>query len=251
MYEDTRDEIAGNKARLDMNRAVWPKSYVPAPPIPAFFSRGLTHKGGLNEHGQPNLIVEWGMDARDERGRVKFMNPNDWELGWACFILQRWASPDFYDYNQWQQMRYDTELVDSQYADLLGEFPRQGRYLFLAPLATMAEDGLPDEPLPLSSRVLDDIRKQVGYGALKHDQALQSMAIHRERKRLKSQQALRKALDDYKENEAERRKSAIVRTLTSATVGPSINFPIKSTLDKTRGLYIPEGASHDASITTV
>ncbi len=239
--------IAGNRAKLNLDRPIYPRSYSPAPPIPAWFARGLLRKGGRNEHGGLNFQIGWGMDLRDARGRIKYMNPHDWELGWTCFILERWAPPTFFDEVEWNELRFDTEMDSSGYADLLGEYPRNGTYIYVGALATMDADGLPYEPLPLSTAVLDDLTKQIGYGSIDENKAMARLAMQKQLRKVQAQKSLRKALDDNKEEWNSKRKDSIIAQVTRHTVAPSVNFPVKSTLDEKSGLFIPKGSSYDTA----
>jgi len=231
-FKDTGPDLTG------LNVPIYPKSYHPGPPIPRWFKRTLLLKGGRNEHGEANFRVVWGMDARDERGRIKYMNPHDWALGWACFVLERWATPTFFDENLWNELRYGNEYLGTDGYDLLGEFPRHGRYICVGPLAT-EKNGKPYEALPLSSQVLDSICAQIGRGELTTPEAIAMLHTKKERERKASQHRLREAQETHRE-EFQRKKQQMAIIGSRGTVTPSIGLPIKTVLDETRKLFVPE-----------
>ena len=96
---------------MDLNKKIWPTSYVSAPKIPAWWKRDLDRIGGYNQFARPNLKLVWAMDEHtfenDNPNAMKYANPNDTDLGWACFILERYAEPGtFFNETLWNQLRY-------------------------------------------------------------------------------------------------------------------------------------------------
>ena len=53
--------------------------------------------GGYNAYAQPNYRFQWGMDARGflngDPFAMKYGNPNDTTLGYACWMLERIQMP--------------------------------------------------------------------------------------------------------------------------------------------------------------
>lgn len=236
----------GDASEVEYNRPVWPREYSPSPAIPKFFSSGLFHKFGQNPHGEANYIVTWGMDARQfsngDPNAIKYPNPNDPELGWACFMLERWAPPTFFNEDEWNRLRFG-ELTTSGYVDHLGPFRSRGSYILVAPLAT-DKDGQPYDMLPLTEKVLQELYQRLGTGYLKPDERLAQLELQRRIRKSNAQKSLRAALD--KNFEHYRQKADMINTLaTRHTVAPSIDLPMKSTIDEARKRLVPKGVNHE------
>lgn len=155
---------------MDTNKKIWPTSYVSAPSIPAWWKRELDRIGGYNFLAQPNLRLVWGMDEHtfenDNPRAMKYANPNDTELGWACFILERYAEPGtFFNETLWNQLRFGVD-DEGKTVDYMGPFPRQGSYI---KVMEMMDDNLAPFPVEtvFSQRMLDIISESVMRGAQK------------------------------------------------------------------------------------
>lgn len=169
---------------MDTNKPVWPKTYIPSPVIPVWFSRGLELMGGINPFGNPNYRVVWGMDERgfmnDNPRAIKYANPNDPELGWACFLLERYATPAFFNKPAWKEQRYGLDGAGSgKMIDFLGPFPSRGDYIMCAQL--MTDDFA---PLDLSMQLLEELqnRSDVTPGS----QNLSGLGAHEIKRRLRA-----------------------------------------------------------------
>lgn len=204
---------------MNLNRPIWPKTYCESPVIPKRFRRGLADFGGLNIYGQPNYQAVWAMDAEffengDPHAR-KYPNPNDTSLGWACFWLERYATPDFFDQKTWNELRYArSELGDGKMIDVLGPFPNRGAYIGVGPLIKDNEDGEPWEMLPLTTKVLDEIKQSLDPGATKSS-VMGRLETGRRVRQAKSAALCQKKLDEvaqYYQTNAEK-----INTLHTST----------------------------------
>jgi hypothetical protein len=185
---------------MDTNKKIWPTEYVSAPSIPAWWKRELDRIGGYNQLAKPNLRLIWGMDERtfenDNPQAMKYANPNDTELGWACFILERYAEPgSFFNETLWNQLRCGVD-DEGKTVDYMGPYPRQGSYI---KVLEMMDDDLapfPNETV-FSQQMLDEIARRVMKGAQKNS-SLGVMDAQRRRRaaekkaRLDTQQAERR-----------------------------------------------------------
>lgn len=135
-------------------------------------------RGFLN--GDPNAIA--------------YPNPNDPELGWACWMFQRWAEPAFFDQQQWELHRYGVNVTgEAGFIDYLGPFPNRGDYIMLAPLIT--EDyGF----IPLSRQLLDELVSRVSYGS-QANSVLGQLEINRRLKAIKNTELVEKLLEEQKD----------------------------------------------------
>ncbi len=142
------------------------------------------------------MRVAWGMDLHTymngDPQAMKYPNPNDNYLGWACFMFERWAAPEFFHENNWNAQRFGDGV------DLLGPFPRRGDYILVAPL--MTDDY---EPLDLSSALLAELNQRVQGGSQTKD-VLGLLEISRRVKVAKNAALVNKLLDErfeyYKQN---------------------------------------------------
>ncbi len=185
---------------MDLNKKIWPTSYVSAPKIPAWWKRDLDRIGGYNFLAQPNLKLVWGMDEHtfenDNPNAMKYANPNDTELGWACFILERYAEPGtFFNETLWNQLRHGVDETTGKTVDYMGPYPRQGSYI---KVLEMMDDDLAPFPLEtvFSQRILDEIALRVAKGVQK-DSSLG--VLHAQRRR---RAAEKKAKLDVRQAEA-------------------------------------------------
>lgn len=97
---------------------------------------------------------------------IKYPNPMDTSLGHACFWLERYASPEFFDPKTWGELRYG--LADDgsgKTIDILGPLPSRGDYIGVGPLVKDDAEGDPYEMLPLSQGLLDELKRQLDNGA--------------------------------------------------------------------------------------
>lgn len=159
---------------MDLNKKIWPTSYVSAPKIPAWWKRDLDRIGGYNSRAQPNLRLVWGMDEHtfenDNPNAMKYANPNDTDLGWACFILERYAEPGtFFNETLWNQLRFGVD-DEGKTVDYMGPYPRQGSYIKV--MEMIADEGDDLVPFPVetifSQGMLDEIAMRVMKGAQKN-----------------------------------------------------------------------------------
>lgn len=113
-----------------------------APAKPPYFDASLLLIGGKNPLGKPMLRVDWGWDIR------MFRNGNAEALAYPGpflnrWILQKWLPPEFFGSpKQWEERRWK-KTGDGGKVDLLGEFPRKGRYGMVMPLTTAQGDYIP------------------------------------------------------------------------------------------------------------
>lgn len=189
---------------MNMLRPIWPTTYIPAPPIPRWFARRLMHIGGKNPFGEPNYRVIWAMDATMFRNgnpdARAYPNPNDTNLGYACFWLQRWAAPEFFNKIQWEALRYGKD-GSGKTVDHLGPFPARGDYIGVLPL--MKDDGdMPYEMIPLTQALLDEIEPMLAPGS----QKTVNMGV------LEAQDRLKRAKSAAKTNEILEERRAHYRT---------------------------------------
>lgn len=188
---------------MNTHRPIWPETYCESPVIPKRFRRGLADFGGKNIYGEPNYIVTWAMDAKifengDPHAR-KYPNPNDMALGWACFWLERYAPPEFFDEKTWAELRFGpSELGDDHRIDFIGPFPRRGGYIGVGPLVKDNEDGEPWEMLPLTTKVLDVIKQELDPGATK-SKVNGRLEIGRRVRRAKSSDICQKKLEEVRQ----------------------------------------------------
>lgn len=191
------------------NKAIWPHYYVAAPSIPKWWRANLDRIGGMNQYRQPNLRLVWGMDQHtfenDNPKAMRYPNPNNTELGWACFILERYAATGFYNEAQWNALRYGVDEVTGKTVDYMGPYRREGDYIKVVEM--MDDDLAPFPPSKVfSQQMLDEISYRVAAGAQKNS-ALGIQALQRKRKaaektaRLTEMQAERR---DYHRKNADR-----------------------------------------------
>lgn len=133
---------------------------------------------------------------------MKYMNPRDSSLGWACFILERFSDVGFYDKAEWERERFGPDEAGTmQRIDYLGPYPSRGEYMMIAPLIDDT-DGTGDagtmEMIPLSNGLLEEIKARVSYGAQK-DALLGVRALHQAKKRAKDAAQVEKLSVDLKE----------------------------------------------------
>ena len=241
----------GARAR-DYNRRVWPMSHYSLPPVPEFFRKGLFHKFGQNPHGEGNYRVISGMEARQfsngNPNAIKYPNPNNSEIGWACYMLERWAPPEFFNKEEWERLRFG-EFTTSGYIDHLGPWRTKGSWILVAPLAT-ERDGMPDEMLPLTEKVLEELYSRLSRGAVSVNERLAEMELQRQIRKSKAQKTLRKLLDDnfeyYRLNEEKINAEA---SRKGVLVNRELSFD-KSTLNAARKLLVPEGVTNEHTART-
>lgn len=155
---------------MKSSRPIWPSKYEPSPTIPQRFKRGLGEFGGYNLYGEPNYVVTWAMDAEffenDDPHARKYPGPYDLSLGHACFWLERWAAPEFFDKRIWGELRYGkSEAGTGKTIDILGPFPSRGAYIGVGPLAKDDAQGDIYEMLPLTTGLLEIIKQELDPGA--------------------------------------------------------------------------------------
>jgi hypothetical protein len=227
------------------NKKIWPTSYVSAPPIPAWWKRDLDRIGGYNSRAQPNLRLVWGMDEHmfenDNPRAMKYANPNDTDLGWACFILERYAEPGtFFNETLWNQLRYGVDDEGKQ-IDYMGPFPRGGSYI---KVLEMMDDDLAPFPVEtiFSQQMLDEISMRVMKGAQKNA-SLGVMESQRRRrmaeKKAKLEARQEEAKDYYRTN-----KEKINTLHTREYVGLGgfeVIEPNPSVLKEASKILIPKG----------
>src|SRR5690242_720910 len=142
----------------------WPTSYVPAPKLPTWAAREMEIFGGYNAYAQPNYRFQWGMDARGflngDPFAMKYGNPNDTTLGYACWMLERWATPEFFNLKNWTDLRYGEDTAGTgKQIDYLGPFPSRGEYILVAPL--IDDDGA---MLPITEALMIELKERLTGG---------------------------------------------------------------------------------------
>lgn len=152
------------------SRPIWPDKHEPSPTIPKRFRSGLSELGGINLYGEPNYRVVWAMDAEffenDNPHARKYPQPYNLDLGHACFWVERWATPEFFDKTVWDQLRYgQSEAGTGKRVDILGPFPNRGAYIGVGPLAKDDANGDIYEMLPLTTGLLDTLKGVLDPGA--------------------------------------------------------------------------------------
>lgn len=98
--------------------------YQPAPEKPADFDKRLRQIVGLCPTGEPYLRFSWGMDVTEVLdGKIlrRYPDPEGRYIGLPYWVLEGWQSPDVYNEEQWKQNE-----------DLLGPFPANGVWDFIA-----------------------------------------------------------------------------------------------------------------------
>lgn len=136
------------------------RGYVPAPEQPSWFRARVDALLGRTLDGRPKLRVVWGCDAKGfpnaDPEEPKYVNPEDPEAGWDCWILEQFVGPEFFgDPDAWEKGRWTT-TPEGQRVALMAPYPSRGEYVFIMPLATPA-----GEPLPLTDDVADFISQLV------------------------------------------------------------------------------------------
>lgn len=131
----------------DTNKEIYRPEYSPAPEVPSWFEARLRALG---------LRVVWGMDARGfpwpDNRQVKYVSPNDPEIGWACFILEQYVGPEFFgDPDEWEKNRW-VWSDEGKRVEVMAPYPSRGEWVFVQQLAT--PDG---DPMPLTEQVADYI----------------------------------------------------------------------------------------------
>lgn len=125
----------------------------------------------------------WGMDEREflngDPQAIKYQNPNNTNLGWACWILERWVGSQFFRERDWNDMRYGEDSAGTgALVDYLGPYRTRGQYILWYPL--ISNDY---EPLELSSQLLDLITERVKLGQeLSAQEAYAMREVQRRRK---------------------------------------------------------------------
>lgn len=191
------------------NKLIWPHYYVAAPSIPGWWRANLDRIGGFNRYRAPNLKLVWGMDEHifenDNPRAMKYPNPNDTELGWACFILERYAETGFYNEDQWNALRYGVEEGTGRTIDHMGPYKREGDYIKVVEM--MDDDLAPFPPDKIfSQQMLDEIQYRVAAGAQKNA-TLGILALQRKRKeaeRVKRLTEMQEERRDYHRKNADR-----------------------------------------------
>lgn len=209
---------------MNMNRPIWPTSYSPSPRVPKWFSKDLWKFGGSNSFGGPIYRVVWAMDARTFRNgnpnAMKYPNPNDVNLGYACFWLERYAQPEFFNEVHWRALRYGAcEQGTGKIIDYMGPFPQRGDYIGVAPLVKDSdEDDMPYEMLPLSRDLLDELMHRLSPNSLTDKMSAEGIVAAQERlKKAKSAAIVEKKLEEtyaYYRTNAEKINAEHSRTYT-------------------------------------
>jgi hypothetical protein len=144
---------------MKTNYPIWPTKYVPAPDQPRWFRKALINAEGRNPADEEQGIwrVVWGMDEREfmngDPRAIKYPNPNEATLGWACWMLERWVKPSFFNRQEWESLRYGEDTAGTgKTIDYLGPYREQGQYVLVYPLISPG-----NEPLMLTSALLEQI----------------------------------------------------------------------------------------------
>lgn len=183
---------------MDTNREIWPRTYVPAPHKPKWVDKDLRRIGGINAFGENNYRLEWGMDLRTFQAgnpsAIKYLNPNNSDIGWACWMLERYAAPAFFNRTVWNASRFAKDVTGTdRNIDYLGPFPDRGDYILIMPMTT---DNY--EFIELSSQLIVEIGIRVAEGSQKDD-VIGLLEIKRRKKAAKDAQEVRKQLDAQRE----------------------------------------------------
>lgn len=198
------------------------------PPVPKDVRKALFTIGGPNPMGQPNLRLVSGLEVRafcnGNPQAIKYANPNDVEVGWACLILERWASREFFNPTVWAEQRYgpDPNSTGKQ-IDFLGPFPRKGDYVFCAPMVDSL--GVRLELTAPWDKILSEIADRVSFGPA--PDALGRMEVARRRKTAQNKTRLKTALDEWQEwtnANAEKFKAAASRKIRGRRQGPALEY---------------------------
>lgn len=178
----------------------------------------------------------------DNPRAMKYANPNDTELGWACFILERYAEPGtFFNETLWNQLRYGVDEVTGATVDYMGPFPREGSYI---KVLEMIDDDLAPFPVEtiFSQQMLDEIGVRVMKGAQKNAN-LGVMEAQRRRR-----QAVKKAKLDARQEEAKdyyRKNKEKINALHSREYvglgGFEVIEPNVSVIKEASKILIPKG----------
>lgn len=199
------------------------------PPVPKWFRKELVHIGKMNALGEPNLRVVNGMTQRafvnGNPTALKYMSVNNPEVGWACFVLERWASPEFFDESTWAENRTGSDSAGTgKFIDYLGPFPRRGDYITICPLVDSQ-----GKMLPLSSMLLDEIRQRVVHGSA--NVVLGAREVQRRRKAAENAATVTSLLDELQEY-YNSKGDKINRLASRVSVGPSLNYFNRQALEK-------------------
>lgn len=138
--------------------------YEPAPKRPDDFNRRLKQIVGRCPTGEPYLRFSWGMDVTEILDGVemhRYPDPDGKYIGMPFWVLEGWQSSDVYDRANWKQNE-----------DLLGPFPENGVWDFIATVQDEKKRFLPLGSFALSmardwrhwrsktkARVLEDLLK--------------------------------------------------------------------------------------------
>lgn len=176
---------------------------MPAPPQPRWFRKALINIEGRNPADDTQGIwrVVWGMDEREFMNgnpqAIKYVNPNEATLGWACWILERWVKPQFFKPQEWEDLRYGEDSAGTgKRIDYLGPYRSKGQYITVYPL--FSENG---EPLELSSKLLEELilpRVKILQESQPGD-ALALAEAHRRRKMAAAQATVAEQLEEQRE----------------------------------------------------
>jgi hypothetical protein len=136
------------------------RGYVPAPEQPSWFRARMDALLGRTLDGRPKLRVVWGCDAvgfpNADPDEPKYVNPDDPEQGWDCWILEQFVGPEFFgDPDTWERGRWGWS-EEGRRVELMAPYPSRGEYVFIMPLSSPS-----GEPLPLNDEVADFVASLV------------------------------------------------------------------------------------------
>jgi hypothetical protein len=139
----------------DSEKAIYRGEESAAPEIPSWFEARVTAVFGTTLSGKPKGRVVWGGDARGfpwPDNQLKYISPLDPTVGWACFVLEQFVSPEFFGMEDvWERNRWTWD-GEGKRVELMAPYPRGGDYVLVQPLVT--PDG---EAFPLTEGVAEYI----------------------------------------------------------------------------------------------
>lgn len=150
----------------------------------------------------------------------KYLNPNNPQIGWACFVLERWVPAEFYDRTEWDNLRVDNAGDDGKFIDRLGPYKNRGTYILAKPLMTDAY-----EPLELSQQLLEVLQWGIKQGPLTGEALRKHNTIQRKLKQAREAEVIDKQTAErrewFKSNSERINRMATRHTVSSLAVPDS------------------------------
>lgn len=134
-------------------------------PTPHEYQNRLNELFGVNQFGDPHIIIVWGQSKFHRMGNVWRDSQGNERKGYRdryqchampCWVIMRWKPPEAYSSPDVYYARTYDPVTDLHF---LGEYPWRGRYEVMQPLISkeMVDGKLVVEHFPLSHYLIDTL----------------------------------------------------------------------------------------------